>query len=209
MRRVLSLHILGKKFREVFREVSSLYKDMDKEERKAIADYNKLFWQMETSAFFSKVGEFEGFRQESAILQQRSGYSQINKTWLMLKSSLELIDGKTDIGMKKIWELYEIWCFLVMKRLIAKVLGLCLNDTEHIHENKSEMLNTMLKSEMSHSVESINPNNGDVVRLEYQHTYNRNSKEFKTTTTEQRPDIVITITKPDGFVLTCLYDAKY
>ena len=204
-----SLHVLGKKFREVFREVSSLYKDMDKEERKALADYNKLFRQMETSAFFSKVGEFEGFRQESAILQQRSGYSQIYKTWLMLKSSLELVDGKTDIGMKKIWELYEIWCFLVMKRLIAKVLGLSLNDTEHIHENKSEMLNTILKSEMSHSVEFINPNNGDVVRLEYQHTYNRNSKEFKTTTTEQRPDIVVTITKPDGFVLTYLYDAKY
>ena len=204
-----SLHVLGKKFREVFREVSSLYKDMDKEERNALAGYNKLFRQMETSVFFSKVGEFEGFRQESAILQQRSGYSQIYKTWLMLKSSLELVDGKTDIGMKKIWELYEIWCFLVMKRLITKVLGLSLNDTEHIHENKSEILNTILKSEMSHSVEFINPTNGDVVRLEYQHTYNRSSKEFKTTTTEQRPDIVVTITKPDGFVLTYLYDAKY
>ena len=204
-----SLHVLGKKFREVFREVSSLYKDMDKEERKALADYNKHFRQIETSAFFSKVGEFEGFRQESAILQQRSGYSQIYKTWLMLKSSLELVDGKTDIGLKKIWELYEIWCFLVMKRLIAKVLGLDLNDTEHIRENKSEMLNTILKSEMSHSIEFVNPVNDDIIRLEYQHTYNRRSKEFKTTTTEQRPDIVVTITKPDGFVLTYLYDAKY
>lgn len=204
-----SLHVLGKKFREVFREVSSLYKDMDKDERKVLADYNKLFRQMETSDFFSKVGEFEGFRQESAILQQRSGYSQIYKTWLMLKSSLELVDGKTDIGMKKIWELYEIWCFLVMKRLIAKVLGVSLDDTAHIRENKSEMLNTMLKSEMSHSVEFINLDNDDIVRLEYQHTYNRSSKEFKTTTTEQRPDIVVTIRKPDGFVLTYLYDAKY
>ena len=204
-----SLHVLGKKFREVFAEVSSIYKDMDKEERKALQGYNKLFRQLETASFFSKVGEFEGFRQESAILQQRSGYSQIYKAWLMLKNSLELVDGKTDIGMKKIWELYEIWCFLVMKRLIAKVLGLDLNDTEHIRENKSEMLNTMLKSEMSHSVEFINSTNGDVIRLEYQHTYNRSSKEFKTTTTEQRPDIVVTIKKPDGFVLTYLYDAKY
>ena len=204
-----SLHVLGKKFREVFAEVSSLYKDMDKEERKSLQNYNKVFRQLETSSFFSKVGEFEGFRQESAILQQRSGYSQVYKAWLMLKSSLELVDGKTDIGMKKIWELYEIWCFLVMKRLIAKVLGLDLNDAEHIHENKSEMLNTMLRSEMSHSVDFHNPINGDIVRLEYQHTYNRSSKEFKTTTTEQRPDIVVTITKPDGFVLTYLYDAKY
>ena len=204
-----SLHVLGKKFREVFAEVSSIYKDMDKDERKALQGYNRLFRQLENASFFSKVGDFEGFRQESAILQQRSGYSQIYKAWLMLKNSLELVDGKTDIGMKKIWELYEIWCFLVMKRLIAKVLGLNLNDVEHIRENKSEMLNTMLKSEMSHSVEFINSSNGDVIRLEYQHTYNRSSKEFKTTTTEQRPDIVVTIKKPNGFVLTYLYDAKY
>ena len=204
-----SLHVLGKKFREVFSEVSGLCKDMDDKERKALAEYTKTFRQLETSAFFSKVGEFEGFRQESAILQQRSGYSQIYKAWLMLKNSLDLVDGKTDIGMKKIWELYEIWCFLVMKRLIAKVLDLDLNDTEHVREDKSQMLNTMVRSEMTHVVEFDNRMNGDVVRLEYQHTYNRSTKEFKTTTTEQRPDIVVTIRKPDGFVLTYLYDAKY
>ena len=204
-----SLHVLGKKFREVFSEVSGLSKDMDAEERKNLAEYTRTFRQQETSAFFAKVGEFEGFRQESAILQQRSGYSQIYKAWLMLKNSLDLVDGKTDIGMKKIWELYEIWCFLVMKRLIAKVLGLDLNDSEHVREDKSQMLNTMVKSEMTHVVEFDNKANGDVVRLEYQHTYNRSTKEFKTTTTEQRPDIVVTIRKPDGFVLTYLYDAKY
>ena len=204
-----SLHVLGKKFREVFSEVSGLSKDMDAEERKNLAEYTHTFRQLETSSFFAKVGEFEGFRQESAILQQRSGYSQIYKAWLMLKNSLDLVDGKTDIGMKKIWELYEIWCFLVMKRLIAKVLGLDLNDSEHVREDKSQMLNTMVKSEMTHVVEFDNKANGDVVRLEYQHTYNRSTKEFKTTTTEQRPDIVVTIRKTDGFVLTYLYDAKY
>ena len=204
-----SLHVLGKKFREVFSEVSGLSKDMDAEERKNLAEYTRTFRQLETATFFTKVGEFEGFRQESAILQQRSGYSQIYKAWLMLKNSLDLVDGKMDIGMKKIWELYEIWCFLVMKRLIAKVLNLDLNDSEHVREDKSQMLNTMVKSEMTHVVEFDNKANGDVVRLEYQHTYNRSTKEFKTTTTEQRPDIVVTIRKTDGFVLTYLYDAKY
>ena len=204
-----SLHVLGKKFREVFSEVSGLSKDMDAEERKNLAEYTRTFRQLETAGFFTKVGEFEGFRQESAILQQRSGYSQIYKAWLMLKNSLDLVDGKMDIGMKKIWELYEIWCFLVMKRLIAKVIDLDLNDSEHVREDKSQMLNTMVKSEMTHVVEFDNKANGDVVRLEYQHTYNRSTKEFKTTTTEQRPDIVVTIRKTNGFVLTYLYDAKY
>lgn len=96
--------------------------------------------------------------------------------------------------MKQIWELYEIWCFLVMKRLIAKVLGLDLQKpNNHVREDKSKMLNTIVKSEMTHVIEFDNVKNGDKVCLEYQHTYNRRTKEFSTTTTEQRPDIVVTI----------------
>ena len=204
-----SLRVLGKKFHEIFGEVSSLYKDMDTEERKELEQYNILFKRLQSDKFFRKVGEFEGFRQESAILQQRTGYSQIYKAWLMLKNSLDLVEGKTDIGMKKIWELYEIWCFLIMKRLIAKVLNIDLSDKERIEENKGEMLDTFTQSELSHTI-VFHADNGDKVKLEYQHTYNRRSEDsFKTTTTEQRPDIVVSITKPDGFVLTYLYDAKY
>lgn len=204
-----TLHVLGKKFREIFGELSNLPTVMDAEERKMLEGYLITFKRMETSSFFRKVGEFEGFRQESGILQQRTGYAQIYKAWLMLKNSLDLVEGQTDIGTKQIWELYEIWCFLVMKRLIAKVLDLDWNKSEHVREDKSKMLNTIVKSEMSHVIEFDNVKNGDLVRLEYQHTYNRRTKEFTTSTTEQRPDIVVTIEKKDGFVLTYLYDAKY
>ena len=204
-----TLRVLGKKFNEVFGEVSSLYKDMDEEEKATLTQYSILFKRTHGDEFFKKVGEFEGFQQESSIMQQRTGYSQIYKSWLMLKNSLDLVDGKTDIGMKKIWELYEIWCFLIMKRLIAKVLGIQLNDKERVHEDKSEMITTLLKSEMTHTIK-YDAFNGDTISLEYQHTYNRHSKEeMKTTTTEQRPDIVVSIKKPDGFTLTYLYDAKY
>ena len=205
-----SLHVLGKKFREVFGELSALSSDMDAEERRSLEEYNIMFKRLETCAFFRKVGEFEGFCQESAVLQQRMGYSKIYKAWLMLKNSLDLVDGKTDIGTKKIWELYEIWCYLVMKRLIAKVLGQDLSKpNEHVRENKNEMLDTFVKCGMTHMVEFDNVANGDVVRLEYQHTYNRKSERFNTSTTEQRPDIVVTVKKKNGFVLTYLYDAKY
>ncbi|WP_302292936.1 DUF2357 domain-containing protein [Leyella stercorea] len=204
-----SLRVLDKKFNEVFNEVSGLYKDMDESERNNLYEYKMMFKRMRSNVFFKKVGEFEGFRQESSILQQRTGYSQIYKSWLMLKNSLDLVEGKTDIGMKKIWELYEIWCFLIMKRLIAKVLCIDISDKERVIENKNEMLDTLLNSGMTHEV-VFKADNGDFVKLEYQHTYNRRSKdEMKTTTTEQRPDIIVSIKKSDGFTLTYLYDAKY
>lgn len=96
-----------------------------------------------------------------------------------------------------------------MKRLIAKVLCVDLSDKKRVIENKNEMLNTLVNSGMAHEV-VFKAHNGDLVKLEYQHTYNRRSKdEMKTTTTEQRPDIVVSIKKSDGFTLTYLYDAKY
>lgn len=211
-----TLHVLGKKYNAIFNELRATFSDLSAEEKEALARYGRDFKKLEKSSFFNKVGEFEGFRQESTILQQRSGYAQIYKAWLMLKSGLDLVNGKTDIGLKKIWELYEIWCFLVMKRLIAKTLDINIEEEiekpieeRRYRENVSEMLNTILRSDMTHIVEFDNKGNGDLIRLEYQHTYNRNTPEFKTHTTEQRPDIIVTITKKDGFVLTYLYDAKY
>lgn len=188
---------------------------MDAEETELLESYDKKFKKFLAAPFFKKVGDFEGFRQESAVLQQRSGYSQVYKTWLMLKNSLDLVDGKTDIGMKKIWELYEIWCFLIMKRLVAKVLGLDLHNKNEVEENKGEMLDLFIDSKVRHDI-TFKAHNGDEVRLEYQHTYNRRSEDMKTVTTEQRPDIVLEIVKNNylneagkSFVLTYLYDAKY
>lgn len=211
-----SLRVLGKKFHEVFGEVgSAYYKDMDTEERELLESYEKKFKKFLAAPFFKKVGDFEGFRQESAVLQQRSGYSQVYKAWLMLKNSIDLVDGKTDIGMKKIWELYEIWCFLIMKRLVAKVLELDLHNKKEVTESKGEMLDLFVDSKVRHDI-TFHAHNGDEVKLEYQHTYNRRSEDMKTVTTEQRPDIVLEIVKSEGpeesgkpFVLTYLYDAKY
>ena len=57
-------------------------------------------------------------------MQQRVGYSKVYKYWLMLKCGLELEKGETNIGLKQIWELYEIWCFLIMKRLVMKIFDI-------------------------------------------------------------------------------------
>lgn len=63
------------------------------------------------------------------------------------------------------------------------------------------MLNTLVNSGMAHEV-VFKAHNGDLVKLEYQHTYNRRSKdEMKTTTTEQRPDIVVSIKSQMGLLL--------
>lgn len=205
-----TLKILLKKFITVFSSMSPLYKDMDDSEKQELEDYIVKFQKRLSSSFFKKVGDFEGMKQESIILQQKTGYSRIYKCWLMLKSSLDLIEGQTNIGMKKIWELYEIWCFLVMKKLIIKILysDNKISD-DNIVENKYDLIDAFSNKEKTHIVRFKMPQNNDIITLEYQQLYTRKTRRIYSSTTIQKPDIVLSIHKSNGITLTYLYDAKY
>ena len=185
--------------------------------------------------FFRSIGRFDGLRQESLVLQSRNGYQQIYKDWLKLKRGIDFYDGAANIGTLQIWEIYELWCFIKMKRLVAEVIGINPNMPDYeelITEPKGTLLNPFTNSSLEHIVEYRYPkatendsierrrlldmHEGDIVTLHYQHTFNRTSGNhddgmgINTATTEQRPDIVLNIRKDSGeTVLTYLYDAKY
>ena len=174
-------------------------------------------------------------KQESLVLQSRLGYQQIYKDWLKLKRGIDLYNGAANIGTLQIWEIYELWCFIKMKKLVADAMGINHNKPSHeqlITEPKGTLLNPFTNSSLEHIVEYRYPeaedddteerkaqlaaHEGDRVTLHYQHTFNRTSGKdeygmgINTATTEQRPDIVLNIRKASGeVVLTYLYDAKY
>ena len=185
--------------------------------------------------FFKSIGKFEGLRQESLVLQNRSGYQQIYKDWLKLKRGIDLYHGAANIGTLQIWEIYELWCFIKMKKLVAEVMGIDRNKPDYeslVTEPKGTLLNPFTDSTLEHVVMFRYPapkeddkedtrtllaaHTSDIVTLHYQHTFNRTSGNgtygmgIHTATTEQRPDIVLNISRKSGeVVLTYLYDAKY
>lgn len=197
---------LGKKLHSVNKQLEKNYSEALSDEYKAkLDDYKLQLDKLIHNKMFRTIGKFEGFKQESIVLQKRTGYAQVYRYWLMLQSGLSLFDGTTNIGMKQIWELYEIWCFLKMKEMIGS-----LEHIELITESKESMLKPFTDATVEHCVIFQNTQNNDTIELRYQHTFNRKTQETHTATTEQRPDIVLNIRKADsGFVITYLYDAKY
>lgn len=150
----------------------------------------------------------EPLHSESMVLQKRTGYAQVYRHWLLLQKGIELFEGANAIGVRPIWELYELWCFLKMRQMVADILGLHFEKPEEITEAPMPMVKPFEDNHQEHTV-FYNCADGSKARLHYQHTYSRRTGEIHTATTENRPDIVLTIVKPDGFELTYLFDAKY
>ncbi|MDE6346335.1 MAG: restriction endonuclease-like protein [Muribaculaceae bacterium] len=147
-------------------------------------------------------------RSESMVLQKHNGYAQVYKYWLLLQKGIELFEGANAIGVRPIWELYELWCFLKMRQMTADILGLHFDNPEEITESPMPMVKPFEDNNQEHTV-YYHCADGSNVRLHYQHTYSRNTGEVHTATTENRPDIVLTIIRPERFELTYLFDAKY
>lgn len=211
-----TLERMGERLKSVLMKIKANSGDqVSDEENQGLDIYLRQLEKLKCASLFKNIGRFDGFRQESIVMQQRTGYSQVYRYWLMLQNGLDLIDGKNSVGVLPIWQLYEVWCFLKMKRIVCQILGLDPHnpdDLPFIHEDKSTMLNPFSGSEMEDKVLYENRENGDLIELGYQYNYNRfKAREgVHSYTSEQKPDIVLNIKKKDqDMILTYLFDAKY
>lgn len=66
--------------------------------------------------FFRAVGRFRGVRQESLVLQRAPGYAAVCRYWIMLKCAYRMLDGMHQMETKDIAHLYEVWCFIMLKK---------------------------------------------------------------------------------------------
>ncbi len=210
-----TLDRIGSKLGDVIDKVASLYsKEISEQEITNLQDQRLLLKKITRNALFRNL-RGEPLHNESMVLQKRTGYAQVYRYWLMLQSGIKLLEGTTSIGVRQIWEIYELWCFLKIKDLVCEILGIDKNDIEQynalVDERKTSMFDPFAEGDLEHQIIYTSPEKigEDEVELLYQHTYNRTSGEIHTATTENRPDIVLNIKKPDGFMLTYLFDAKY
>ena len=168
--------------------------------------------------FFRTVGKFKGFNQESLILQRATGYSQVYRTWNMLRRAYSLNDGIYRLQSKDIATLYEIWCFIEVSHIVRDQLGLTQQDLDH--QNRMEMngIFTWELGKGEHSKILFKKDNVELAELMYnpKHTETDNDitgiNNMVARTVPQKPDIVLQLTKNDlhqNMKMTYLFDAKY
>ncbi len=172
---------------------------------------------LQRNPFFRTVGKFKGLNQESLVLQKASGYSQVYRTWNLLRRAYSLNDGFYRLQTKDIATLYEIWCFIEVSHIVRDLLG---EDVDIDHRNRMEMsgIFTWELGKGEHSRILFKKNDVELAELVYNPKHNDKENDsismenIVVPTVAQKPDIVLQLTKHDlqkDMKMTYLFDAKY
>ena len=192
-------------------QVSQSWKD-------GIAERGKRLEKLARHPFFRGVSRFEGFRQQSLVLQKSAGYAQILTAWLKLKSALRPGGDEIDVGYRPISTLYEFWCFLKMRDMLVKWFGEPVNQDWQDRTPDDVLDVKELTDDYSGGdqlckidVTFADKETSKTYLLSYQKMYSVKDVGDGGTMAglnPQRPDIVLSIIDGES-TFTYLFDAKY
>ena len=212
-----SLHQISKRYEDLRQRIEAV-KTASGTMKSAMLATSETLKRLQHHPFFRTIGRFKGISQESMVLQKAMGYSQVYRTWNLLRRAYSLNDGLYRLQTKDIATLYEIWCFIEVSHIVKAQLHLDDEDVEH--RNRMEM-NGIFSWELGkgeHSRILFRKDGVELAELVYNpknaDTENDNvgMKDLVVPTVPQKPDIVLQLTKNDlqqGMKMTYLFDAKY
>lgn len=212
-----ALYQISKRYEDLRQRIEAV-KTASGTMKSAMLATSETLKRLQHHPFFRTIGRFKGISQESMVLQKATGYSQVYRTWNLLRRAYSLNDGLYRLQTKDIATLYEIWCFIEVSHIVKAQLNLDDEDVEH--RNRMEM-NGIFSWELGKGEHSrilfrkdgvelaelvYNPKNAD------KENDNVGMKDLVVPTVPQKPDIVLQLTKNDlqqGMKMTYLFDAKY
>ena len=167
--------------------------------------------------FFRNIGIFKGFSQDSLVMKKSINYRTIYQKWIELQCGYELEEGINKLETKDIAMLYEIWCFLKVKNIVSELLG-----DKAVSQYKGKSLTPQFIRDLNWGTHSEvtflrTEDNVELASVMYNAPVREDDsritsaiKDTTTFTTQQRPDIVLRLTKRQRDIqYTFLFDAKY
>lgn len=173
---------------------------------KELESWQKALRHVQKQPFFRDVGEYRGLKRESLVLQQKPGYSKVYKIWQQLKWYLELLDGADQLSLRNVAEMYEVWCFLEIRRIISD-LGF-----EEVPCGRIPLVDSGIRVSLKDGMAGafhFRRSDGVKIRLAHEPVFRKKDDQIRTWLVTQKPDVLLEATFPDGAGIIWLFDAKY
>lgn len=220
-----ALNNIADRFKHVSKNVMKVLKADNVDIHRQIKAMEDELTALSSDPFFRGIGTFKGFTQDSLVMKQAAGYRDIYEQWIILQCGYDLQDGVMQLEVKDISELYEIWCFIKVKNIVQHILRNTATPRVDGSKMEGEFIKSLIQGSKSEVVfldnekpevqlasVMYNATTDDEEHLSDETSVSQNTDIAETTskTTEQRPDIVLRLSKTnDKIQYTYLFDAKY
>ncbi|MBE9197169.1 DUF2357 domain-containing protein, partial [Synechocystis sp. LEGE 06083] len=167
-----------------------------------------------SQSFLKEVGSFAGLNRESLVLQQKTGYSTVYRVWQELKFYLDVFSNQSSISMKSVAEIYEVWCFLCLNKILEQDLGFEMIDNNSAKLSQNDFFEYQLKDGFAGAFD-FKRADGVTARLVHEPIFTRSGQLIRSYLVSQEPDIVLEVTLPKSASsdeekkFIWLFDAKY
>lgn len=163
-----------------------------------------------------RIGEMRGMAANSLVLQMRPGYAEIRTIWQVMHSffTTDINLGKNlSVGYASIAALYEYWCFMMVRQIVAEILGVTGRPSTGNMPDYKRYFDGSATDEDDPNVPSytyVYEKDGMTwAEVVYQQSYGDKSVDGYSSPDPQRPDIVLRLFDKNGVAYTYLFDAKY
>lgn len=170
---------------------------------------NKYYIQLEVyekrlthhlNTFFRNISDINNNKSISLVFKMASGYKECYYYYNLLSKALDISSGLYDISNKKLWNLYEIWCYIKIHSII-KELGYEAKENSIIQSTSNGLTLSLMQNKEAKCI--YENDKGKRLELFYNKQYN------KLPTTNQRPDTVLCLKGVGKTDRVYIFDAKY
>ena len=184
--------------------------------KELLAGWIRALRTIRSDPLFKGLGDYTGMSGESLVLHNRAGYSKVYRSWIELRHYLDFFarSSSTRIGMRSISELYEIWCFLEVRRLLSGLEGFA-EVARRSPRWRQGSLERELDNGQGAAFEFLREADGLRISLSHEPLFSRRGgSRLASLTVAQRPDIVLEANWPQTGEspprkLLWIFDAKY
>jgi Uncharacterized conserved protein len=166
---------------------------------KIIANFKKNL-NTHLNTYYKNIKDIYEKASMSLVFQMTSGYKEVFYYYTILKKGLDICDDVYSITPKKIWNLYEIWCYIKLHNILKEIGYDVVNYGIVSFKDNGLSLSLLQNKE---AVMTYRNKQGETIEL----WYNKSYKNLPTTS--QRPDTVLCLKTKSTDEKIYIFDAKY